>query len=188
MKVNKSILWSLLVLTLVAALYRIIPNRPYGFAPQWAMALFAGVVIRDRKWALIIPVLSLFISDLFYQVLYLNHMSAMPGFYEGQLVNYLLFASVAVFGFFVRRITLPGVLGLSLLGPTYFFLLSNFLTWAGVGEFVEYPKTWGGLMSCYTLALPFYKMSLLSTLLFSGLFFGSYYLLQKKQTQQRLTV
>ena len=61
MKSNNKIVWSFLLLVLIAALYRIIPGRPYGFAPQWAMAVFAGAVIKDKKWALIIPVLSMFI-------------------------------------------------------------------------------------------------------------------------------
>ena len=68
MKQNKPVIWSLLLLVLVASLYRIIPGRQPGFAPQWAMALFAGAIIKDRKWALIIPVLSLLISDSFYSV------------------------------------------------------------------------------------------------------------------------
>jgi hypothetical protein len=68
----------------------------------------------------------------------------------------------------------------SLAGPTYFFLVSNFLTWAGVGDYVEYPKTWEGLMQCYTAALPFYKNSLIGTVVFSGILFGSWYLINRK--------
>ncbi len=183
MKLNKSIIWSLLLLVIVAALYRVIPNRAYGFAPQWAMALFAGAVIKDRKWALIIPVLSMFISDLLYQVLYANHLSVIPGFYAGQWINYLLFASVTFFGFLIKKATVQNVLIVSLIGPTYFFIVSNFLTWAGVGEFVEYPKTWSGLVACYTAALPFYRTSLIATVVFSAILFGSYYLLRKKATK-----
>ena len=183
MKLNKSIIWSLVLLVFVAALYRVIPNRDYGFAPQWAMALFAGVIIKDRKWALIIPVLSMFISDLLYQLLYINHLSVIQGFYAGQWINYLLFASIAILGFLVKKATIQNVFILSLVAPTYFFLVSNFLTWAGVGEFVDYPKTWGGLMASYTAGLPFYRTSVIATLVFSGILFGSYYLLRKNATK-----
>ena len=179
MKQNKQILISLLLLTLVAALYRILPGRPYGFAPQWAIALFAGAVIRDKKWALAIPVLSMFISDFFYQILYINHLSPIAGFYQGQWINYLLFASVTFFGFLIKKITIRNVVLLSLAAPTYFFLVSNFLTWAGVGEFVSYPKTMTGLLTCYAMGLPFYWVSLVATLVFSAIFFISYYLLKK---------
>ena len=47
---NKKIAWSLALLIVVGAVYRIIPDRPLGFAPQIAMALFAGAVIKDKKW------------------------------------------------------------------------------------------------------------------------------------------
>jgi hypothetical protein len=180
MKPNKPVIWSLLLLVLVASLYRIIPGRQPGFAPQWAMALFAGAIIKDRKWALIIPVLSLLISDSFYQVLYVNKLSVIPGFYKGQWINYLLFASVTVFGFFIKTANIKNVWAFSLLAPTYFFIISNFLTWAGVGEFVEYPKTFSGLLSCYIAGLPFYKYSLIGTVIFSSILFGSYYLLRKR--------
>jgi hypothetical protein len=180
MKLNKSIIFSLLLLTIVAALYRILPGRLNGYAPQWAMALFAGAVIKDKKWALVIPVLSMLISDLLYQVLYINHLSPIQGFYQGQWINYLLFASVTFFGFLIKKITVKNVFILSLVAPTYYFLVSNFLTWAGVGEYVTYPKTMNGLLTCYTLGLPFYRTSLIATLIFSGILFGSYYLLKRK--------
>lgn len=183
MKLNKSVIWSLILLTIVAALYRIIPNRPWGFAPQWAMAIFAGAVIKDKKWAFVLPVLSLLISDVLYQILYVNHVTAISGFYKGQWINYLLFASVTFVGFFIRKINVTNIFIASLIAPTYFFIVSNFLTWSGVGEFVEYPKTFGGLMSCYTAALPFYKMSIIATFFFSGILFSTYYLLRKNETK-----
>jgi hypothetical protein len=179
MKLNKSIAWTLLLLVVVAALYRIIPGRQFGFAPQWAMAIFAGAVVKDRKWAIILPVLSMFISDLLYQVLYMNHLSQIPGFYTGQWINYLLFASVTFFGFLIKKVTITNVAILSLVAPTYFFIVSNFFTWAGVGDYVEYPKTFSGLMACYTAGLPFYKTSLWATLVFSAILFGSYYLVKR---------
>ena len=98
MKMNKSIIWSLVLLIIVAAVYRIIPDRPWGFAPHLAMAMFAGAIIKDKKWAFAIPLFSIFISDMLYHVLYLNGLSSIPGFYEGQLTNYLLFAGVTCIG------------------------------------------------------------------------------------------
>ena len=69
MKLNKSVLLSFGLLILAASLYRAWPDRPYGFAPQMAMALFGGAVIKDKKLAFLLPLLSMLISDLFYQVL-----------------------------------------------------------------------------------------------------------------------
>src|SRR3982074_2012130 len=105
MKSNKSLAWTLISLIVVAALYRIIPNRLPGFAPQYAMALFGGAVIKDKKWAFALPIFSMFLSDLLYQALYSGGLSSVPGFYEGQWQNYLLFAGITLLGFFMKRIT-----------------------------------------------------------------------------------
>jgi len=175
MKLNKSLIWTLVLMVVVASLYRIIPGRPFGFAPQWALAIFGGAVVKDKRIALVIPILSMFLSDLIYQGLFNAGLSPISGFYEGQWINYLLFASVTFFGFMIRRINVTNVLWVSLVAPTYFFIVSNFLTWVGIGEYVEYPKTFTGLMECYTAALPFYYYSLLSTVVFSAVLFGTWY-------------
>lgn len=181
MKSNKSLFWYLVVLIVSAALYRILPGRPFGFAPQIAMALFGGAVIKDRKWAFALPLFSMFVSDALYEVLYQNGLSSIQGFYEGQWLNYLIFASVVVVGFFMKQVNLKNVLLYSFIAPTWFFLLSNFAVWAG-GSGTTIPRTGAGLMQTYVLGIPFYQMSILATLLFSGAFFGTWYLINKKET------
>ena len=184
MKLNKTLIWSLLLLTLVAALYRIIPGRPYGFAPQWAMAVFAGTVIKNKKWAFAMPVLSMLISDIIYQALYRNGLSTIEGFYDGQWQNYLLFALLVVIGFAIRKINVTNVFIASLASPTVYFILSNLILWAGWSgtRGLGRPKTFNGLMMCYSDAVPFYKTSLIATVVFSAILFGSYYFISKKQT------
>lgn len=180
MKLNKSFIWYLLILIVSAALYRILPGRPYGFAPQIAMALFGGAVIKDRKWAFALPLFSMFVSDGLYEILYQNGLSSIKGFYSGQWLNYLVFASVVVIGFFMKHITIRNIVLYSLLAPTWFFLLSNFTVWAG-GDGSVIPHTGAGLVSTYVLGVPFYQMSILATLLFSGVFFGAWYLVNRKK-------
>ena len=87
MKNKKSILLTFLVLIVVAALYRVIPGRPFGFAPQIAMALFAGAVIKDRKSAFALPLFSMILSDVIYELLFISGLSTLQGFYEGQFTN-----------------------------------------------------------------------------------------------------
>jgi hypothetical protein len=176
---NKKIIWSLVLLIVVAAVYRLIPNRPLGFAPQIAMALFGGAIIKDKKWAFALPIFSMFLSDLVYQVLYLNGASVMPGFYEGQLTNYILFAGITLLGFLMKRVTLVSVTAYALIAPTLYFLVSNFATWLGGGGY-QRPKTFEGLMQSYIDGLPFYRGSLAATVVFSFLLFGSYILLTRR--------
>jgi hypothetical protein len=185
MKLNKNLLVSLLLLTVVAALYRIVP-RPVNFAPQIAMALFAGAVIKDKVWAFAVPILSMLISDLLYQVLYINGVTDIPGFYEGQWQNYILFAGMTTIGFFIKKIKVLNVLVASITAPTVFFIFSNFVVWAGWQgtRGLNRPKTFEGLLLCYNDALPFYLNSVYACMFFSALFFGTYVLLRKRKEQR----
>ena len=177
---NKSNLIVLFILILAAALYRVWDGRPWGFAPQIAMALFAGSVSKDKRFAFLFPVLSMLISDALYQLLYVQGLTPIKGFYSGQWQNYLLIASITINGFFINKNKLFQIMAGSLAGAVFYFIVSNFLTWIGGGLDINnqpYPKTWEGFIICYTAALPFFKWSVLSTFIFNGIFFGGYYLL-----------
>jgi hypothetical protein len=178
MKNKKSILLTFLALIVVAALYRIVPGRPFGFAPQIAMALFAGAVIKDRKFAFALPLFSMILSDVIYELLFISGLSIMQGFYEGQFTNYILFTLLTAGGFFIRKINFINVFLASVAGPTVYFLISNFLVWlSGTGGY-QRPKTFDGLMMCFADGIPFYKNSIWGTLFFSALLFGGYYLVR----------
>ncbi|MDB5197890.1 MAG: hypothetical protein JWP88_2261 [Flaviaesturariibacter sp.] len=169
MKWNKSLFVSFGLLIVACSLYRVWDGRPFGFAPQIAMAVFAGSVIKNKKFSFLLPLVSMFLSDALYQLLYSNGLSKIPGFYSGQLTNYILFCSLTVFGFFVRSTKWVSILGASVAAPTAYFLLSNFQVWIGGGG---YGRT--SLLSCYVDGLPFYGYSVLATILFAGVFFGCY--------------
>jgi hypothetical protein len=180
MKKSNLIIFALLILA--ASLYRVWDGRPWGFAPQIAMALFAGSVCRDKRYAFLFPILSMLISDALYQLLYSQGLTPIKGFYGGQWENYLLIASVTIIGFFINKNKVSQIVAGSLAGAIFYFIVSNFTVWIGSGLDINnqpYPKTIEGLMSCFTAALPYFKWSVLSTLVFNGIFFGAYYLLGK---------
>jgi len=189
MKLNRSNLLILLILILACALYRVWDSRPMGFAPQIAMALFAGSISKDKRFAFLVPILSLLISYLINQILYIQGESTIKGFYSGQWQNYLLIASITIIGFFINKNKIGQIFIGSLAGAVYFFLISNFMVWVGGGWDINnqpYPRSFGGLMLCYSEALPFFKWSVLSTLLFNGIFFGSFYLLGKSVLKKEI--
>lgn len=183
MKSSKSLLLAFVLLVVVAALYRIIPSRPFGFAPQIAMALFGGAIIKDKKWAFALPIFSMFLSDLLYHGLYTAGMTITPGFYNGQLTNYFLFALMTVIGFFIRKVNVIQVGLASLVAPTVYFLLSNFAVWVFGGGW-GHPKTLDGLLLTYKDGIPFYQGGLYATVVFSIVLFGGYYLLKGKETKK----
>ncbi len=104
------------------------PGRPFGFAPQIAMAIFGGVILKDKKFAFLLPLLSMFLSDAFYEVLYRNGVGNIKGFYGGQLTNYALFAILPLFGLMIKKITVPKIILASFAAPTAYFLASNFFS------------------------------------------------------------
>lgn len=180
MKQNRSVLAAFGLLILAASLYRVWPDRPFGFAPQWAMAVFAGAIIKNKKLAFLLPVFSIFISDTIYQLMFQNGTSQIWGFYEGQWSNYLLFASLTVFGLMIRKINWIKIMAASLAAPSAYFLISNFLVWIGGGGYHR-----ATLMESYMDGIPFYQMSLLATLVFSGVLFGSYFLMRDQSLQPK---
>jgi hypothetical protein len=182
MKKETSIVVSFVLLVLLASLYRILPGRPLGFAPQIAMALFAGSIVKDKKFSFLLPLFSMLISDIIYEVLFHYNLSPVPGFYSGQFVNYLLFVGLTVVGFAVNQTKPIQILAGAIAGTTLYFILSNFAVWIGGGLDIAnlpYPKTLAGLLHCYAEAIPFYRGSLYATLIFSGVLFGGYFLINK---------
>jgi len=188
MKITKQLLASFILLIIIASLYRIMPGRPYGFAPMIAMAIFGGAMIKDKKFAFLLPLLAMFVSDGLYQLLYINGVGMIPGFYEGQFLNYLLFAGLTAFGFFIKNFNVKSIAIASISAPTVYFLISNFLVWASASPLagLQRPKTFDGLLMCYADGLPFYPWSVVSTFVFSAILFGSYYLMTKPTAERVL--
>lgn len=165
----------------LAVICRLIPMPAgiYGITPMYAMAIFGGAIFKkDRKYAFLLPLLSFFICDVLIQVLYSMGAWSTPGFYDGQLLNYVLFALLTLVGLGIKK---PGVLSVglaSLIAPTVFYILSNLGVWVFAGF---YPLTAAGLKACYIAAWPFYfPYSLLSTIVFSAVLFGGYALYRSK--------
>ena len=130
---------------LIAALTRLVPHPP-NFAPITAMSLFAGAYFTRKQLAFIVPLLAMLISDLFL------------GFYTISIFVYLSFALITWMGQQKNRVTPK----LVLLGSVLFFLISNLGVWL-----LYYPKTIDGLLTCFTLAIPFFATSLMGDIFYS---------------------
>jgi len=178
MKLSKFNIYTFLVLVFVAAVYRAIPGRPWGFAPQFAMAVFSGAVIKDKRFAFAFPILSLLISDLFYQLLFIAGIFEIPGFYNGMVSNYLLFGALTIVGFFTNAEKIASIAKSTVAAPTIFFILSNLMVWMGNGGY-QRPKNFSGLLQTYVDGLPFYANSIIATVVFGSILFGANQLIKK---------
>lgn len=152
-------------LVFLAAFSRLIPH-PWNFTALGAIAFFGGARFEDKKMSLWIPMLALFVSDLFL------------GFHSTILFTYGGFLLVGLIAQFARNLRNPITLvSLLLSSSVVFYLVSNFGVWA-----VEniYPKTMAGLFQCYVMGLPFFERQILSDLFYSGFLFAAYEFLNKK--------
>ena len=133
---------------------RFIPHPP-NFTSLLALSFYVPAILGAR----FIPALvfSFIITDLFIGV---------------HSVTLFTWGSVILIGlgsrFFAKTI-LNRIFG-SLLGASLFFTITNF----GVWTLGSYTYTFEGLLLCYTLAIPFFAYSLISTFIFSGIIEGIY--------------
>lgn len=163
--------WTLLGLILAGTLTRILPHWP-NFTAMGAVCLFGGACLRPRWAALAVPLTALAASDLYLA-------AGVYGFgsLRGVWVSYVLFALITGLGMLLgRRITGARVLLAAGMSSTLFFLGSNFAVW-WLGH--RYPHTPGGLWACYLAGLPFALNMLAADLVYSGLLFGAWALLQR---------
>jgi hypothetical protein len=96
-----------------------------------------------------------------------------PFHVSGYLVTWLWYAAVCLIG--MGLLQKPSVLRVgagALASSTSFFLLSNFMVWAGAGIGAMYPRTLAGLTACYAAGIPFYRNDVVSTAITAGALFG----------------
>jgi len=152
------------VLILLAAASRLLPHPP-NFAPVAAIGLFAGAML-GRRTAWLVPLAALLLSD------------AVIGFYHPMSMfwNYAGFAACLLLGSTILgpARSLPRFAGATLTSSIAFFALSNFGMWASG----YYPRTFAGLVECYVAALPFFRNTLVSDVLYTAALFGGWALLR----------
>jgi hypothetical protein len=171
---NKTKILIVAAIIIAAAASRLV-KHPFNFTPVVAMALFAGCYLQKR-WALVLPLAAMFVSDFFL------------GFYDWQVMAsvYVSIALAFFIGWYLRnRVKWYSVTLAALASSLTFFIITNFAVWA---FFAWYPHTWAGLVSCFTLALPFFRNTLIGDLVYSGVFFGAYELVMYLNAKRALAV
>jgi len=147
------------VLIFVAAAVRVLPH-PMNFTPIGAMAIFSGSLLRNRWAAFMLPLAALFAGDLFV------------GLYKLMFIVYMSFAaSVAIGRWLAHSRTLARIGGAVFLGALQFFVVTNFALWA-LGGF--YPRTFAGLSTCFSNALPLFCNTLAGDIFYAAVLFGGY--------------
>jgi hypothetical protein len=100
------------------------------------------------------------------------------GFYRGMAVTYGATGLVAIMARLARGSRSPSIIAVTTLaGSCLFFLVTNFDSWANGSD---YPHTAGGLFTCYTLAIPFFRNSLLGDFAYATILFGGWALAEAR--------
>ncbi|HCD50818.1 MAG TPA: hypothetical protein DEQ34_00120 [Balneolaceae bacterium] len=159
-------------LILAAAISRLIPH-PYNFAPIGAMSIFGAAYFTDKKFAFLLPILGLFISDLLINnILYSGYYSSFTLFTPGFGWTYGAMMLIVIAGFFImKKVNVTRVIGGALSASLIFFIVSNFGVWLSDPD---YPLTFSGLILCYDMAIPFFHNTVLGDLVYAGALFGSF--------------
>ncbi|WPQ60814.1 SoxR reducing system RseC family protein [Chitinophaga sancti] len=181
------------VLIFLAIISRVITNhlQLWNFNAIGAAALFGGMMIRNKRLAYLLPVLTLFLSDLFLQ--FFTNVQTFYGAYIGQL--FFVYGAFLLITWIATRIKKADALTIliaSIGSGMVFFMITN------LGTFLTtnlYPHTLSGLIACYAAGIPFYKEGdlfssfalngILGNVFFSAVLFGALSLIKQISYQPK---
>jgi hypothetical protein len=148
----------ILFIFFISVVMRVAPHAP-NFTPLGALALFGGSYL-PRRLALTLPIFILLLTDF------------LLGFHQSMPYVYGSFALTTIIGIWLRdKKSFGNIFVASVVSSILFFLITNFGFWL---SYSLYPKTFSGQVTAYVMALPFFRNTLISTVLFSFVFFGGY--------------
>ena len=153
-------------LIVLAAITRFIPH-PFNFTAIGAMALFSGANFKDKRFAYLMPIGVMLLTDWFL------------GFHFSILPVYACFAFTVWMGTKISNKQNAGtVVGSSLISSIVFFLVTNLPLWYLDRHL--YAMTMQGTLQSYTMALPFFSNQIIGDLFYNGLLFTVYHVVVLK--------
>jgi hypothetical protein len=165
-KLNFEVFMPAYLLLLVAVLSRLLPHAGmWGFTAVGGALLYFGA---RRSWREMLAPLAALMATDFILTVYMFHYAFHWQDYATTWAWYLMAMALGQILLKARTTVLRVGAG-SLLGPTSFFVVSNYAVWVSSSM---YPHNASGLLTCYTMALPFYRNDVVSTAVMAGLAFG----------------
>jgi hypothetical protein len=171
------------LLLVVAILTRVVPHHDWlNFTAVGGALLYFGA---RRSWReMLAPLAALMVTDYCLTVFSYHYAFV----WSAYITTWAWYLAVMVLGRILLKsqTTWLRVGAGVVLGPTSFFLISNYGVWLVSSHAVPlagdmYSHTLSGLMTCYAAGLPFYRNDLLSTAIVAGLAFGLPVLVHKAQ-------
>lgn len=154
------------LLIVVAVLSRLVPHPDWlNFTAVGGALLYFGA---RRSWReMLAPLAALMATDYVLTVFTYHY----PFRWQAYVTTWAWYLMAMALGHILlhAKTTFVRVAAGVFLGPTSFFLVSNYAVWAGGAM---YPHSLAGLGQCFVAALPFYRNDLASTAIVAGLAFG----------------
>ncbi len=145
---------------------RLVPH-PWNFTAIGSMALFSGFSFKTNKSLMLLPFISLFLSD-YILGFYDGMIYVYAGFAIGIGLSLVYFYKASALSFANRALTVGG---LSVVSSFLFFMLTNFGVWHGSTFYVQ---SLNGLLTAYVAGLPFLFNQIAGDLFFAGIIFCVY--------------
>ena len=145
-----------------------------NFTPVGAVALFGGTYFTDKWKAYLVPLCTLFVSDMILNYLYSSRLIID---YSATIWVYLSFAIIVFIGTRIKKVNLLSVGAASVLSVVIFWLLTDF-PWLYGGAL--YPHTLLGYEQSLIAAIPFQRNMLLGDVVFGLILFGGFELAKSK--------
>lgn len=154
------------LLLVVAILTRLVPHHDWlNFTAVGGALLYFGA---RRPWReMLAPAAALMATDYVLTVFTYHYAFR----WQAYITTWAWYLAVMALGWILlrTRTTFLRVAAGALLGPSSFFIVSNYAVWVG-GDM--YPHTMSGLVTCYAAGIPFYRNDLISTAIVASLAFG----------------
>jgi hypothetical protein len=174
----------LLVLLAVLTRYLVVGHLPLlNFTAVTGGLIYFGA---KRSWREMAgPLLILMASD-YCLTTYAYHYAF---HWQGYIPTWIWYVAAMALGQILLRAktSVVRVAASAILGPTSFWIMSNFAYWAlsagAVGSL--YPRTMSGLMTCYAAAIPFYRNDLAATTIVLAAAFGIPVLVERMNPVER---
>jgi hypothetical protein len=156
----------LLLLVAVLSRFVVLPHTAWlNFTAVGGALLYFGA---RRSWREMVAPLAVLIAADYCLTVYAYHYAF---HWESYVPTWIWYAAAIVLGQILlrARTSFVRVAAATLLGPTSFFVISNYAVWAEGGM---YPHTLAGLEACFAAAIPFYRNDLVSTGIVLAVMFG----------------
>lgn len=152
-----------IIFIIIGVLSRLLPHLP-NMTAVGATSLFMGAKYGVKK-SIIVLFTTMLIAD------------SVKGLHSVMWATYgSLFLTILIGKFIASKQNTRWIIGGAFLSSVLFFIITNFAVWLAPN--FMYEKTISGLLACYTMAIPFFRNSIVGDMVYTALFFGGFELVR----------